>query len=753
MPVGESYGFHRRVPSELKVENHDSPTHEASSSDSNEDVPARHLPTSFHGDRKPPRKVRRVVNARENGNESKGINEYEEMGSGQKKEFVGGENSIAMKMMLKMGFKGRLGAKEDGIIEPVEAVVIKGRLGLGAEEGAKRKKVDGAKTNWKKGKKQAEGDGNRPAKRWQKRARSTANKELFENGIETSSKVIDLRKKKLKDAGSKDAEHGKEPHPATFELAHNLQLLCNIARKDLELVSANSDERIASLRRAKHAKQNSIKIASEKLKGFRYLIAQLSLLEGDDSKPRDAAEEVKKCTQIIRALYEKPNTRHLLKDNKFGIRDFFAQELYPPLSKLYRHSLQKLTLSSEQVGSLTNTLTLVQDPLGGLISSKQYLLLTSRLIISPLKTCVVSNWDPRAPESLVSLLEVLSPVLPPTLLSYIYDEVVVSRLESEIRKSDLRRDSMPIHTWLFAWLPHLNEKQISRLFYSFRKKVLSLLRLWPHSEKVIRENLAAWNPIVSRPDFNAIINNHILPVLNGELDVFFDDLLRARGSRDLEELKRCPLKLVLSWRGIVRSQDLVQSLLNHYFLWIIRFLQLYLLGDVKKKSLSDHIRYLVSWYKSWKEQFPMEFQRELYGGFAGVLFLLEATTLVDPHRAFNVDPQQLLDNRFSRAGLARMKQKLEAAEKEDSENFGVSSVYTFKDTVRELAESRNLAFIPSGMVVDGHPLYRFGSVHIYLDVSRQLIYMYNPQSDHEKLRNDHLFQPVEVEKLITLASG
>jgi tuftelin-interacting protein 11 len=113
-----------------------------------------------------------------------------------------------------------------------------------------------------------------------------------------------------------------------------------------------------------------------------------------------------------------------------------------------------------------------------------------------IRNAIQNRWDPRIPEPLILLLESWNDLIPRWLEHNIYEQLVAPKLKSEIENWNYRKESSPLYSWLFPWLPIAAEK-FSQLgvWEQARLKIGSCLLDWKPSEDWALKMVQPWKEV------------------------------------------------------------------------------------------------------------------------------------------------------------------------------------------------------------------------------------------------------------------
>lgn len=336
-------------------------------------------------------------------------------------------------------------------------------------------------------------------------------------------------------------------------------------------------------------------------------------------------------------------------------------------------------------------------------STTPYESLIYTLWLPKVRAIITNDWNPYQPHDLISLIEAWKPLLPPFIASGLIDDLIVKKLDKVLSswnpKLSLKNpDANPFpHTWLFPWLPHLDEenrdpKSHSGLVAEVKRKFRVVLDSWNLHRGVI-PGLKDWQDILGDTLRNSLIT-HLLPRLAAMLD---KDLDVDPVTNDTE-----PLELVFKWKAFFPPKVLGQLLVAKMFpKWLATLHQWLTLPEVNYEEVGQ----FVAW---WKEQIPDEANalpvvREQWT--KGYKLINDALDIND--KGENVEEKLRMPEVGtalpSTSGVSTPK-----ASEEKKPKKKVEEEVTFKDIVEEWCEEHSLLLVPlrEAHPVNGLPLFR-----------------------------------------------
>ncbi len=122
------------------------------------------------------------------------------------------------------------------------------------------------------------------------------------------------------------------------------------------------------------------------------------------------------------------------------------------------------------------------------------------------------EWNPREPDNLIDLIERWAPYLPEWIIENILDQLIYPILQREVNEWNPLTDSIPIHSWLYPWLPLMKDR-LEPLYQPIRTKLAQALQNWEPSDSSAKAVLLPWQKVFKQGTWDAFMNKHIVPKL------------------------------------------------------------------------------------------------------------------------------------------------------------------------------------------------------------------------------------------------
>nr|XP_023692876.1 tuftelin-interacting protein 11 [Paramormyrops kingsleyae]XP_023692878.1 tuftelin-interacting protein 11 [Paramormyrops kingsleyae] len=653
---------------------------------------------------------------------------------------------IGQKLLQKMGYvPGRgLGKNSQGIVNPIEAKVRKGKGAVGAygnertqqslqdfpvvdSEEEEEKEFQRELGQWRR----EPGVGKKKPKYSYKtveelKARGkVAGKSLSAPAAELAQvKVIDMTGREQKvyysyrqmsqkhsvpeeTPLSIEARDQKGSSFALPELEHNLQLLIDLTEQDI----------LQSARRLQHERDVVVSLThessvlqerlTEEQKTLGRLEAVLDLVERFEASDGEGGTPL--TLQECASIFETLQSEYYQEYKVLGLGDLAVSVVHPLLREKLRSwdPLKDSTYGLEEVGQWRAILESRQIHHNAPDSSQMdpYHRLLWEVWV-PVMRSTVSSWQPRIVGAMVDCVESWSPLLPLWILDHVLEQLIFPRLQREVEAWNPLTDTVPIHSWLHPWLPLL-QVRLEPLYPPIRSKLAHALQRWHPSDGSARLILQPWRDVFTPGAWEAFMLKNIVP----KLALCLGELVVNPHQQHMD-----PFHWVMDWEGMLSLSSLVGLLDKNFFPKWLQVLCSWL-------SNSPNYEEITKWYLGWKSMFsdavlahPLVkekfnealdiMNRAVSSGIGGYL---------QPGARENIAYLTHTERRkdFQYEAL----QERREAESVAQRAIGAAGLPTnFKDLVQAKAEENNIVFMP--LVAkrhEGKQLYTFGRIVIYID--------------------------------------
>uniref|UniRef100_A0A8R1HS39 Septin and tuftelin-interacting protein 1 homolog n=1 Tax=Caenorhabditis japonica TaxID=281687 RepID=A0A8R1HS39_CAEJA len=552
-----------------------------------------------------------------------------------------GNGSVIMKMMSKMGYKAGegLGAQGQGIVEPVQAAVRKGRGAVGAygkemtgpkfgESAADAQKRIGSQSGASRDDEDQENSSNIPKIKgsWKKaqkvKTKYRTIEDVLEEGVTASrpsvnqnsqystTKVIDMTGKQQKIYSGYDSfsmktrseyDNVDEEERSVFdvpELVHNLNLLVDLTEESIR----RSNQQLLGLKdqttALEYDLEQSQKTFVDEEKEVQHMKDVYELIDGFSSNRSPTMEECQNLFRRIRTEYPHEYQLHSLES--------VAIPIVLPL--ILRHFATWKPLESKDYGTdlITEWREILEadkggkaifgqnrNNFGGKNETDDQIPAYDRLIwegVLPTIRRACLAWDPRSQmHEMIEMVEQWIPILPKWIKENILEQLIVPKISERVDQWDPMTDVIPIHEWLVPWNFLLGDR-MKAVMPPIRQKLAKALKLWDPADRSALATLRPWQNVWSAGTFSAFIGQNVVPKLGNMLNTF---QLDPNQNPEYPEWDT-----VMEWLELTHPDAIANIVTKYFFTRFHEALCSWLDSPVA------NINEVKSWYGAWKNRIP-----------------------------------------------------------------------------------------------------------------------------------------------------
>uniref|UniRef100_A0A8C6PTM3 Tuftelin-interacting protein 11 n=1 Tax=Nothobranchius furzeri TaxID=105023 RepID=A0A8C6PTM3_NOTFU len=649
---------------------------------------------------------------------------------------------IGQKLLQKMGYqpgKG-LGKNAQGIINPIEAKIRKGKGAVGAygnertqqslqdfpvvdSEEEEEKEFQKELGQWRKdpagpaGKKKPKYS-YRTADELKAKGKIVSRSTSATAGELAQVKVIDMtgREQKVYYSYSQMSHKHSVPDEAPPSLASQDQKVSGFALPELEhnlqlLIDLTEQNILQSARRLQHEKDVVVSLSHEskalqsrlesEQESIRRMEAVLALVERFPSE--ETCLSLQECAQIFETL----QTDYYEEYKMMGLADLAVAVIHPLLKEKLSSwdPVKDSSYCLEDIG-LWRAILESRDmhPSGPHSNMDPYHRLLWEVWIPVMRSCV-SGWQPRMVGPMVDCMEMWVPLLPPWIVDHLLEQMILPRLQREVDSWNPLTDTVPIHSWIHPWLPLL-QSRLEPLYPPIRSKLSNALQRWHPSDASARLILQPWKNVFTAGAWEAFMVKNIIP----KLALCLEELVINPHQQQME-----PFHWVMDWEGMLSLSSLVSLLEKNFFAKWLQVLCSWL-------SNSPNYEEITKWYLGWKSMFSdlLLAQALIKEKFNEALDIMNRA--VSSGMGGYMQPGARENIAYLTQTERRKDFQYEALqERRDAESVahrGISAGVptNFKDLIQTKAEENNIVFMPLvGKRHEGKQLYTFGRIVIFID--------------------------------------
>lgn len=578
---------------------------------------------------------------------------------------------FGMKMLSKMGFKGRLGKDERGVSSTVEVVQRPAGMGIGygnfteasalkhnrklqrelkgetVEDEATRKRqeaeaLDEDDSLWRKRKAVPVG-GTGAAKKKYKRAADVSHEAQAKAKAKRSDVILDMRGPDVRvlsnvsDAYDVETQRVEAAKPKLGEeLIHNVRMVVNLAQGqiyDLTSKLDRSDENVASLKKEAKIIKSQVAMETVRLRHIDAMMTRMRQLEHEAASALESRDvsgivtllsdiresfpqefEAYKLHQLVSSLCIPPVKALLTAVNltELEVRETTVQQFRLIQVILLQVPSGKRASSESAGGSIFHNIHEKVNSAG----EDVYNFILEETLWPTVSQFVNYQWSVKAaPEQCIDLFELFRPHLSAGFEDAFLRQLVLPRLKKECQRWDPQSDRTLIHDWLLPWAPYLGDAMQS-LYPDIRLTLANALNQWHPSDLSVLAVLSPWKQVWGEHEYAKFTHRHVVRKL---IRCLHRDFEVNPQQQSLEALT-----WVLAWKEHLPERQFIALFEGEFFPKWLKVLRRWV-AATEAPSLLE----LEKWYRGWKGFFDKQQlaeHRRLVVHFHGALVLLETAS-------------------------------------------------------------------------------------------------------------------------------
>lgn len=634
-------------------------------------------------------------------------------------------------MLQKMGFSGGgLGRHNDGIANPIEVAVRKGREGLQDKGEKVQQDLYGRDQGYRpideeaeaKPKKKKEEPG--PADGWKRDSKAKKQKVTYKTAAELAPepariRIVDMRGPEVRVVSSFSelaASISGDSVKSLKELRHNTRLL--VARYEDKVRAAADRKRhfediILSVAREQERIQATQGLEKDEVAHCREVVQKVEGLR--ERQDLGELNLVELCAELKKLRSQWPKEFRALRAMDAGYA------LAAPVAKRDLAVWQPLEKPDQGLAAFKpwREMTESEQALGNTSADRALTALVEATLLPKLRSSL-SSWSPRDCDPCIRLIERCKAVLPKETAEQMAAEVVLPRLVTEVEAWDPRVDKASSHLWLHPWLPVLGDR-LSALWAPVRFKLSACLERWNPSDHSAHDILKPWKQVFDLANWDPLIEKVLM-----KLERAINETPIKPDGQDVQ-----PIKDMLIWLDLAPLSGLAQVLETAFFPQWHAALRSWL------RSSGCDFTEVLQWYQGWRSIFPEQLrkqrvvEKELKKG-------LQVMQMIMAKGGGDVED---LDGPETSAGLSgeRAYASTAAPKVQNVEDINLS----LSDYLAEVAGENGLVFRPKKTEHMGKQVYQLGSASLILDKNLVFVAPKGGQAGE--------WRPMDLEELLRFA--
>ncbi|CAD6966932.1 unnamed protein product [Tilletia controversa] len=526
------------------------------------------------------------------------------------------------------------------------------------------------------------------------------------------------------------------------ELRHNLRLICDSNRRNLDVLARQgadilerrrwlrrerdeAERKVAAQRVLAQSLRNVLEIVKElekagaaTQKSSRERLAKGTVAAGIGSMSLDGKCEVDLELDQFDSIIARMRENHGADVQKYGLDEALVGAIAPTVKNVLRH-WDPFTQPSRLLAHFQRWQDVIHQerlPSDRQAASKEDVMrpfetLLWQLWMPPVRSALNNRWDSSLDPTLpLPLIDMWKPVLPTFIMENLITQLLLPKLSRAVsdwnppwrRKGGqhTHQTAVELHQIVFPWLPLLSDR-LDEIMADAKRRVKSMLKSWKVTVPMPAQ-LEEWKQIIEANEWDSMMLTNIVPKLSARLR---DDFEVNPGEQDIG-----PLEDVLAWRNVLRKSVLSRMLEVEFFTKWLRLLHMWLTQP------SIEYEEVAQWFAYWKSWFPediAELPGIIHGFQKGMTLIDDAAALGDRREDLPMPDLKPL----SRAAFTAAQDALDQQHGHHhtalkaGQPTGANREVTFRAIVEEAAAGADLFVMPLNRShpQTGHALYRLSN--------------------------------------------
>lgn len=713
---------------------------------------------------------------------------------------------VGRKLLDKFGFKGRLGAKEDGISTAVEVKVRPSTMGLGfgdfveasamevnkkleaelrKEEYVPPPKKDrkgkdqedtftvekrASSASWKKG--SSKGDKQKTEKGRRVLFRDAMDLMKESDAAERKSLIVDMRGPTPKvvsdmkdvDTNNSDVANDEVQPKLGQELLYNINIMVEGTSRELDFEARRLRGITLKCTDLSNERSELMQIIErddhklDRLKKIHLILGRMERSIEVDSG-NITVDDIFRAFRALKAEFP-------VEYNLLGITELIPHICRRMVSKKFSADWNPFedpmliadTFAPWFIGSteldrmhLKETGADEPSPMSTSSVTPSLLYMVESMCLFRIRRCIAIEWNAKTdPESAVKLLSSLygssGIFISSKEFKNILSTAIMPRLTIEVEKWTPTTDTVPIHWWLHPWLPLLRV-ELSELYPDIRRKLGRALANWSPADDSALLLLNPWKGVFDDLSMDNLLQRSVVP----KLVSCISGLPLDPQNTTAEHTKL--FSSVLKWFKLVPSIHMISIMEGEFFPRWLQILSSWLTSEAPDFSE------ITQWYLGWKSLFPEEMLADdgIAVYFNHALELMQHT-LGGSGASMPIMPSgvpvgcsyfEVFERRkkeiFAMKRLHELKQEKSGSGVNHISAATFSAHSTFKDLIEEFALRNGVPFMPrTGRLQEGKQVFQFGKSLCFLD--QGVVFLFR-----KKQHGGSSWDPVTLEDMLAVS--
>ena len=217
-----------------------------------------------------------------------------------------------------------------------------------------------------------------------------------------------------------------------------------------------------------------------------------------------------------------------------------------------------------------------------------------KITLPTVRRVLTSDWNVHNPEKCVKLIESLKYIYPTLIIDELIDMIIQPKINNAVKLWNPKEDLVPIHFWIFPWLPLLKSK-LSIYYSDIRRKLGLSLLLWQPTDTSAYTIILPWKNVFDKTSMDNFLIRTIIP----KLIIGMKSIVINPGNQEINLFQN-----IIAWNNVIPTVHMISILCGEFFNKWLRVLINWLMINPDFTEVSE-------WYSGWKSLFPINLLEEL----------------------------------------------------------------------------------------------------------------------------------------------